>query len=338
MYIFIWTEAFLFNSIPPSLSLSHQRQACLFFWCCWSSPSHNKRRTPSQCDRDEVMGRRHISLCYQGLGTVIGEETIGSCQLETHTLVLTAVQSPGWVMSDGHCGHHCPLRAARLIPEPWPAQPSLPVLTAPSVPSCLSQGHPTREHDEDLNYLQHAQEIKCQSCPPFTAHSGSPMLPTWHRSLENGWEVMNCTIHLLTFLGHGILPLLTGSAHQTALNWCQPGILQVRKDLSYPWVQPLTQQCISESKMRVLVFPHRWGCQQALTQPPKLMRDTLLWHHISFISVFPSCHKPHLLSTLLPWQLKQFLPCITMDSLFLFCSAAESWGSDVRQTKHLLWH
>lgn len=120
------------------------------------------------------MGRRHISFLYQGLGAVIGEETIGSCQLQTHALVLTAVQSPGWAMNDGHCGHHCPLSGARLLPEPCPAQPSLPVPLSPLLPVPRAG-----TYTQYVNMIRISITCKmhnksnAKSCPHFTARSGS---------------------------------------------------------------------------------------------------------------------------------------------------------------------
>jgi len=104
-----------------SRSLLHQRQACLFFWHCWSSPSHNKLRTPSHFDKDRAIGRRHVSLRCRGSGVVIGEETIQSCQPATRAFPLT----------DEWC---------RILAEPRPARASLPTMdTAPPPPPA----HPT---------------------------------------------------------------------------------------------------------------------------------------------------------------------------------------------------
>lgn len=241
-------------------------------------------------------------------------------------------------MSDGQSGHHCPVTGVRLLPEPWPAQPSLPVLHSPlsallPVPRAGQFLHPACEHNEDFNYLQDAQQTKCQTgitpaagstlhCTFRLCPRSSPDTDPW-RMAQRCWIVPSLSM---------AVPLPTGSAHHSVLNWRQSA-RNPFTSLS-PTINPAVHQWKQNESLGV---SSRRGCQRALVQPPKLTRDTLLLDYISFISILPSYYKPHLLSTLLAWQLKQFLRWINVYSSFLFCSAAESCGSDVRQTNHLLW-
>lgn len=233
MFIFIWTEASFFDSTRPVFKpwiLFHQRQACLFFWRCWSSPSHNKLRTPSQFDKDEVIGGRHISLRYQGFGVVIGEETIQSCQLDTRAFSLTDVPSPWW--GNEWCPTAVTATLAPSLPstlaKPWPARPSLPITdTAPQPPPAPPEGqgrflHLTRNHDEDFNYLQDAKnqmpnrDNPCcvpQSCTHSTLHVQDLFVfLIGHGPMDESEEMPTCSSRVLSFTVHGSLPLSTGSA------------------------------------------------------------------------------------------------------------------------------
>lgn len=253
-----------------SLSLLHQRQACLFFWHCWSSPSHNKRRTPSQLDKDEVIGRRHISLHYQGLAVVIGEETIQSCQLDTHAFSLTDVPSPWWG------NEWCPTAVTAGLAPSHPASSRSPD----------QRDHPSLSRTQPLSRLLHIPRARAgsrawhtimmriliickmqrdpmpnwdnpccslhQSCTHATlqAQDLSTFL-TWHRPTDDSGEMPSCSSQLLTFTAHGSLPLFTGSAPPLH-HWKGHDSFQV------------------SSHMLVE------GLRRALIQTPKLTMDVLL--------------------------------------------------------------